>query len=103
VPEQQTAEQAVLAFVVGVLADITLDLDLNGGITSTTRLGDLGVESIALVYLIAEAQQRFGLEDLVFQALRQEERGIVDLQVGGLVELICGLLASRSRLPEVSS
>jgi hypothetical protein len=68
--EARLAEQA-LGFVTEILMELTVDLDV-GPIESSDRLGNLGLESISLVYLIAEVQQRFQLGDALVQTLRRE-------------------------------
>ncbi len=59
----------VLAFVTEILDELTEDLDL-GEVGPEDLLGDLGLESISLVYLIAEVQQEFGLGDRLLDSLR---------------------------------
>ena len=59
----------VLAFVTEILDELTEDLDL-GEVEPEDVLGDLGLESISLVYLIAEVQQEFDLEDRLLESLR---------------------------------
>ena len=53
--EKTSMAEEVLGFVTEVLAELTADLDV-GGIHPEDRLGQLGLESISLVYLIAEVQ-----------------------------------------------
>ena len=62
-------DSGVLAFVTDILDELTEDLDVDG-VTPQDVLGDLGLESISLVYLIAEVQQEFGLEDRLLESLR---------------------------------
>jgi aryl carrier-like protein len=60
---------AVAVFVGEVLDELTEDLDA-GAVGPDDVLGDLGLESISLVYLIAEVQQRFQLGDRLLDSLR---------------------------------
>ncbi|KUJ80063.1 acyl carrier protein [Ruegeria profundi] len=53
--------------------------------TADTKLVDLGVESISLIYLISELQQHFNLEERLFQHLRETERLLVDMQVSDIL------------------
>jgi acyl carrier protein len=59
----------VLDFVTEILDELTEDLDL-GSVGPDDVLIDLGLESISLVYLIAEVQQEFGLENRLLESLR---------------------------------
>jgi hypothetical protein len=59
----------VLPFVTEILDELTEDLDV-GGVGPEDLLADLGLESISLVYLIAEVQQEFGLGDRLLDSLR---------------------------------
>jgi hypothetical protein len=59
----------VLTFVTEILDELTEDLDV-GGVAPEDLLGDLGLESISLVYLIAEVQQEFDLGDRLLDSLR---------------------------------
>jgi acyl carrier protein len=60
---------AVAAFVDEILDELTEDLDVESP-GPDDLLGDLGLESISLVYLIAEVQQKFDLGDRLLDSLR---------------------------------
>jgi hypothetical protein len=60
---------AVAVFVGEILDELTEDLDAEV-VGPDDVLGDLGLESISLVYLIAEVQQRFQLGDRLLDSLR---------------------------------
>jgi acyl carrier protein len=68
-----TGTDTVLDFVTEVLTELTQEWDL-GELDPGLRLGELGLESISLVYLIAEVQHEFGLGARLLQALRADER-----------------------------
>lgn len=95
-------DQRIADFVGGILSEITQDWDV-GEINPGTRLGDLGVESIALVYLLAEIQQHYGLEDALFERLRREGLNVVELRVGQLVAMVRELMLSRAAHQEAGS
>lgn len=88
--EREPTREDVQEYVVGLLSEITADWDVE--ISSTTDLGSLGLESISLVYLIGEVQQRYGLRDVLFQRLRSEETSIMDLRVADVVTYVCETL-----------
>lgn len=73
--------------------------DINDGtegpeVTLDTRLVDLGLESISLVYLMAELQQMYGLGDALFRQMRNEGTLIKDLSVGDILNALQGLIGS---------
>jgi acyl carrier protein len=76
-----------------ILADITEDWDA-GVVTRETRLIDLGIESISLVYLIAELQQHYGLSDRLFRKMRAEGSLLKDMTVGAVLTAIDNLRAT---------
>ena len=74
-------QSSIAGFVLGILDELTedwTDLDLTAG----CRLGELGLESIALVYLIAEVQQQYGLGDGLLRALRNAHVDVRKMSVG---------------------
>jgi hypothetical protein len=94
-PAGQGVDQRPHQVVHLLLDEITEDLDL-GVITDDRRLGDLGMESIGLVYLIAEVQQEFGLGDSLLQALRSGPRADVRaMTVGAFTTLVADLIEQR--------
>jgi acyl carrier protein len=94
--ERSMEREAILQYVVGILREITTDWDV-GEITAETCLGNLGLESISLVYLIAEIQQHYDLRDLLFKRLRAAEVNITLLRVADIVDLV-NELASPSKV-----
>jgi hypothetical protein len=92
---QSVERHAVFHYITEILAEITEDWDV-GEISLETRLGDLGVESISLVYLIGEMQQYYNLQDLLFQRLRAAAIRITDLYVADIVDFVCELLTTRA-------
>ena len=90
-----TTREAVAAYVIEILTDLTSEWDV-APITSSTRLRDLELESISLVMLIGEIQHRYRLGDAVFERLRKADLLIVNLGVGELVDIVCDLLAADS-------
>ena len=82
----------ILRYILEILREVTADWDV-GEISPETRLGDLGLESISLVYLIAEVQHYYNLQDLLFQKLRMAVINIKDLRIADVVDLVCEVLA----------
>lgn len=79
----------VVKTVTGMLEEITADWDI-GPIVEDTCLGNLGLESINLVYLIAELQKEYGLQNLLFQKMIAANIHVNDLKVTDLVDFITG-------------
>jgi hypothetical protein len=81
----------VLAFVTEILDELTEDLDV-GGVGPEDLLADLGLESISLVYLIAEVQQEFDLGDRLLESLRwhppTDVRALTVAQFAGRAEQV---------------
>jgi acyl carrier protein len=80
----------VLDFVLELLEEITADRDVEP-LSPGHLLGDLGLESINLVYLIAELQQEFRLGDALISALRERRIDIRRLSAGELATFTAGL------------
>jgi acyl carrier protein len=79
--------QSILDYVTDILREITADWDV-GEITAVTSLGHLGLESINLVYFIAEVQQHYDLHDALFDQLRADETLLVNRRVGDIVDMV---------------
>jgi acyl carrier protein len=77
----------VLAHVVGVLEEITGEWDV-GRISADSRLSALNLESINLVYFIAELQQTYGLQQELFTRIRSTAQSLGDLRVGDIVDFV---------------
>jgi acyl carrier protein len=77
----------VFAAIRALIEDVAEDWD-PGEISADTRLVDLGMESISLVYLIAELQQQLGLGDRLFNQMRTDGTQLKDMKVGDLVQSI---------------
>jgi aryl carrier-like protein len=76
-----------------LLKDISEDWE-TVEVTTETRLVDLGMESISLVYLIAELQQMYGLGDTLFRKMRGEGTFLKDMTVGDVLKSLGALIKS---------
>lgn len=85
----------ILNYVVEVLKDITSEWDV-GEIGAETRLGDMGLQSINLVYLISDIQQHYDLKDLLYTELVKAGVLFNDLHVREVVDMVYGLLERES-------
>jgi acyl carrier protein len=91
----------VLAHVLSILEEITADWDV-GTISAESRLAELNLESINLVYFIAELQQSYGLKQHLFARIRSAGRPLGELQVADIAEYvqeICGAREARGEEP----
>jgi aryl carrier-like protein len=82
-----------------VLRDIFADLEDDLGLddltlSPETRLIDLGLESISLVYLISELQQHYGLGDRLFRQMRENELLLKDMRVSQIQDMVVALASS---------
>jgi hypothetical protein len=90
-----TETRTPLALVLEILTEVSADLDLPP-ITAKTVLGELGLESISLVYLIAEVQQELDLGDGLLSALRaRPEVGVRALTVDEFAVLAASAMLTR--------
>jgi hypothetical protein len=80
----------VEGFIVELLREVTEGWDL-GPVSGATVLGSLGLESINLVYLIAELQERYALGDALIERLRADQIDIRELPVASMAGLVTGL------------
>ena len=71
--------------------DVAEDWDV-GEITPETLLIDIGMESISLVYLLAELQQHYDLGDRLFGKMRAEGALLKEMNVNDVLTLIQSLL-----------
>lgn len=92
----------VLAHMIGVLQEITADWDV-GEITADSRLATLNLESINLVYFIAELQQKYDLEQQLFLRIRAADRPLADLRIVDVVDLVLELRGACENRREESS
>lgn len=83
-PPSAADVEAVLREIVG---DISEDVE-PAEVTRDTRLVDLGMESISLVYMISELQTHYGLGDRLFPKMRAEGILLVNLTVGDVIDMI---------------
>lgn len=75
-----------------IFDDLGEDLDLGDVVlTAETKLLDLGMESISLVYLVSEIQQHYALGDRLFRHLRETGTMIRDLSVGDVEKMVVAL------------
>lgn len=80
-----------------IFDDLGEDLDLGDmTLTAETKLLDLGLESISLVYLVSELQQHYGLGDRLFRRLRETGALIRDLSVGEVQALVVTLTQEKA-------
>jgi acyl carrier protein len=77
----------VLEHVIRVLEEITDDWDV-GQISADSRLSALNLESINLVYFIAEIQQSYGLENRLVAQIRSFGRPLGDLRVADIADFV---------------
>ena len=81
-----------LAALQEIFEDLEDDLDGDGGeLAADTKLIDLGMESISLVYLISELQQSYGLGDALFRKMRDENTMLVDMTVDDILKSVVEL------------
>jgi acyl carrier protein len=84
--------ETVLDDVLNLMTELSGDWEYSGEITAETRLlGDLAMDSLDLVILGSELQERYGqLPFSEFLAeLGKQEADQRDVTIGELVELIC--------------
>jgi len=82
----------VMAVLREIVDDLQDDLELDEvDLTPGTRLVDLGMESISLVYLVSELQQHYRQGDGVFRRLRAEGRLLAGMTVGDIVQSVVGV------------
>jgi len=80
-----------------IFVDLGDDLDLDGeSLLPGSKVLDLGLESISLVYLISELQQHFGLEDALFRKMRDEDLLLKNMTVDDIVRSVVELGARPS-------
>ena len=84
----------VLAHVIGILQEITADWDV-GEISADSRLAALNLESINLVYFIAELQQKYALQQQLFHRIRAADRPLADLRVVDVVDFVREMRGAR--------
>jgi acyl carrier protein len=82
-----------------VLQDIFADLEDDLGLgdltlSAETKLIDLGLESISLVYLISELQQHYGLGDRLFRQMREHQLLLKDMRVGEIQDMVVALAST---------
>lgn len=75
-----------------IFEDLGEDLDMGeAALTPDTKLMDLGMESISLVYLVSELQQHYGLGDRLFRQMRDDGILIRNLSVGDIEKMVVSL------------
>jgi hypothetical protein len=81
--------EAVANHVLQILQSLALDSDAEA-ITGETALGDIGLDSVSIAYLIGEIQQSYGLRDALYRALLggANPPPIVNLRVSHLIDSI---------------
>jgi acyl carrier protein len=61
-----------------------------------SKVLDLGVESISLVYLISELQQTYDLGDQLFRKMREEDQLLKDMTVDDILKAVVELSARQN-------
>lgn len=80
-----------------IFEDLEDDLGLDDvALTPETRLLDLGLESISLVYLVSELQQHYGLGDRLFARMRAQELLLKDMRVGEVQDMVVEIAAGNA-------
>lgn len=75
-----------------IFEDLEDDLDSDGGeLSADTKLIDLGMESISLVYLMSELQMNYGLGDALFRKMRDEDKLLVNMTVDDILNSVVEL------------
>jgi acyl carrier protein len=92
----------VLAHVLGILEEITGDWDV-GKISADSRLADLNLESINLVYFIAELQQKYGLQQHLFTRIRSAGRPLAELRIADIADFVQEIRGARDAPRKESS
>jgi len=82
---------SVVEHVLEVLRSLTQDVDVDP-ITLQTCLGDTGLDSVCVAYLIGEIQQYYGLKDALYRALVKANLPILTIRVYQLVDCVCEAL-----------
>ena len=90
---------AVMVHVIGVLEAITDEWDV-GEISADSQLGALNLESINLVYFIAELQQTYRLQQRLFTRIRSADRSLTELRVSDVVDFVQEIRGARHRREE---
>jgi acyl carrier protein len=81
------SQTQIESLILELLEEITQDWDI-GKPTAATEFGSLGLESINLVYLIAELQVEYGLEDALIARLRRDRIDVRRLRVDEMARLV---------------
>jgi hypothetical protein len=77
----------VVAHLIRILREITADWDVLE-ISPETRLDSLGLESINLVYFVAEVQQTYHLQDRLVGCITAANRPLADLRVAEIAHFV---------------
>lgn len=93
-------EQKYEQDVIEILSELTAgwdDLGTSGPIGPTTAIvGDLGFESLDVVYMVTSIEDRYGLRDLPFEQLLMDEGAYVsDLTVRQIAQFLREEVAKR--------
>ncbi len=87
------SEGSIVKAVIDRFAELMADSDV-ASITRETRLGDLGLPSIQLVEVLAELQDRFGLEDRLFTAFLYDPGPLHERRVDDITRLVLAIVTS---------
>jgi hypothetical protein len=81
--------------ILEMLRTLTNDVDIDP-ITLQTYMGDTGLDSVCMAYLIGEIQQKYELQDAVYRALVKANSPILTLRVSEIVDCVCECLLQNS-------
>jgi acyl carrier protein len=96
------AHDELMRHVIGILEEITSEWEV-GTISPDSRLADLNLESINLVYFIAELQQKYGLQQRLITRIRSADRPLAELQVADIVHFVDEIRSGRGAAREESA
>lgn len=85
----------VTNYILGKLRSVTEGVDIDE-ITLQTCVGDTGLDSVCVAYLIGDIQQNYKLGDAVYRALIPGESPILTLRVTEIVDCVCDCLGQCS-------
>ena len=93
-PRVDVERDSVAEYILEMLRSLTQDVDI-GPITLQTCLGDTGLDSVCIAYLIGEIQQYYRLKDALYRALVKANMPILTLRVYQLVDCVCESLSGK--------
>jgi acyl carrier protein len=91
----EIGREDVANHILEMLRTLTEDVNIDP-ITLQTYLGDTGLDSVCMAYLIGEVQQKYELQDAVYRALVKANSPILTLRVSEIVNCVCECLLRNS-------